>query len=220
MSTEGLRERKKRAMRQQLSDAAAHMFLEQGYDAMRVADVAEACGVSEKTVFNYFPSKEALVLDRLEPTADALRTYLADPAIPPVAAMLKVLDDELQGISANLITTEAVTRYQRFGDLIHATPSLRAYQSDVAERFADVAAEVLASRFGLEPEDPEPQVAAAALLGLWKIQFRALRTHLRPGQPIQDAIDAAAADVERAAGLIEAGLATLPSRAKQVTKAG
>lgn len=220
MSTEGLRERKKRAMRQQLSDTAAQMFLEQGYDAMRVADVAEACGVSEKTVFNYFPSKEALVLDRLEPTADALRTHLADPAIPPAAAMLKVLDDELQGISASLTTTEAVTRYQRFGDLVHATPSLRAYQSDVAERFADVAAEVLASRFGLEPEDPEPQVAAAALLGLWKIQFRALRTHLRPGQPIQDAIDAAAADVERAAGLIEAGLATLPSRAKQVTKAG
>ncbi|WP_432890645.1 TetR/AcrR family transcriptional regulator [Kribbella sp. CA-245084] len=220
MSMEGLRERKKRAMRQQLSDTAAQMFLERGYDAVRVADVAEACGVSEKTVFNYFPSKEALVLDRLEPTADALRTHLADPAIPPVAAMLKVLDDELQGISASLTTAEAVTRYRQFGDLIHETPSLRAYQSDVAERFADVAAEVLASRFGLEPGDPEPQVAAAALLGLWKIQFRALRTHLRPERPVQDAVDAAAGDVERAARLIEAGLATLPSRAKQVTKAG
>ncbi|MEV4261369.1 TetR/AcrR family transcriptional regulator [Kribbella sp. NPDC049584] len=224
MSTEGLRERKKRAMRQQLSDTAAQMFLEHGYDAVRVADVAEACGVSEKTVFNYFPSKEALVLDRLEPTADALRTHLADPALPPVAAMLKVLDDELQGLSASLTTApdqvEAVARYRKFGDLIQEAPSLRAYQSDIAERFADVAAEVLASRFGLEPADPEPQVAAAALLGLWKIQFRALRTHLRPGRPIQDAVDAAASEVQRAAGLIEAGLATLPNRAEHVTKAG
>src|SRR5204862_6283657 len=92
---EGLRERKKRAMRQQLSDTAARMFLEHGFDAVRVADVAEACGVSEKTVFNYFPSKEALVMDRLEPLAEALRHHLADPASPPVAAMLEILDEEV-----------------------------------------------------------------------------------------------------------------------------
>ncbi|HTI27474.1 MAG TPA: helix-turn-helix domain-containing protein [Kutzneria sp.] len=42
------------------------MFVEHGFDAVRVAGVGEACGVSEKTVFNYFPSKEALLLDRLE----------------------------------------------------------------------------------------------------------------------------------------------------------
>jgi Bacterial regulatory proteins, tetR family len=39
-----------------------------GFDAVRVADIAMACGVSEKTVFNYFPTKESLVLDRLEIT--------------------------------------------------------------------------------------------------------------------------------------------------------
>jgi hypothetical protein len=65
----GLRERKKQAMRRQLSDTAARMFLERGFDAVRVAEVAAACGVSEKTVFNYFPNKEALILDRLDTTA-------------------------------------------------------------------------------------------------------------------------------------------------------
>jgi len=64
-AAEGLRQRKKRLMRRQLSDAAAAMFMERGFDAVRVSEVAEACGVSEKTVFNYFPTKEALVLDRL-----------------------------------------------------------------------------------------------------------------------------------------------------------
>ena len=63
----GLRERKKRLMRQQLSDTATRMFVERGFDAVRVAEVAEACGVSEKTVFNYFPTKESLVLDRRDP---------------------------------------------------------------------------------------------------------------------------------------------------------
>lgn len=221
---EGLRERKKREMRRRLSDTAARMFLEHGFDAVRVADIAEVCGVSEKTVFNYFPSKEALVLDRLEATADALRIRLADPALSPVAAMLKILDDELRDLRSNLTTADdgdqALARYRKFGDLIRDNPSLRAYQSAAAERFADVAAEVLAARAGLRPADPEPQVAAAALLGLWRVQFRALRTHLRPGRPIPKAITTVRHEVRRAASLIEGGLATFPGRNPRGVDAG
>ncbi|HEV3173513.1 MAG TPA: helix-turn-helix domain-containing protein, partial [Actinocrinis sp.] len=90
---EGLRERKKRLMRQQLSDTATEMFLERGFDAVRVAEIAEACGVSEKTVFNYFPTKESLVLDLDDAVEDALRTTLADPGLTPVQAVLKILSD-------------------------------------------------------------------------------------------------------------------------------
>src|SRR6202161_4744728 len=93
-SSEGLRERKKRQMRRQLSDAATGLFLERGFDAVRVAEVAAACGVSEKTVFNYFPVKEALILDRLEGTMAALRDGLADRAVAPVEAVLRILDGE------------------------------------------------------------------------------------------------------------------------------
>jgi AcrR family transcriptional regulator len=211
---EGLRERKKRAMRQQLSDTAARMFLERGFDAVRVADVGEACGVSEKTVFNYFPSKEALLLDRLEPTADALRAHLSNPALPPVTAMLTALDQELAGLTAGLSAADdqdqALAQYRKFGDLIRSTPSLRAYQSDTADRFVDVAAAVLADRSGLHPDDPEPQIAAAALLGLWRVQVRALRTHLRPGHPLPAALAAVTREVHRAARLIEQGLTTFP----------
>src|SRR5580658_4099873 len=96
----GLRERKKRLMRQQLSDTATRMFLERGFDAVRVAEVAEACGVSEKTVFNYFPTKEALILDRLEATMAALKTGLADPGVSPVRAVLGILDGELGAMTS------------------------------------------------------------------------------------------------------------------------
>ncbi len=217
-AVEGLRERKKRAMRRQLSDTAARMFLERGFDAVRVADVGAACGVSEKTVFNYFPSKEALLLDRLEATADALRTHLPDPALTPVGAMLTILQHELDslvtGLAADADTDRALAQYRKFGDLIRNTPSLRAYQSDIADRFVDIAAEALATRTGLRPDDPEPQIAAATLLGLWRIQFRALRTHVRPGRPLPNAIDAVTREVRRAARLAEAGLATFPAPAK------
>src|ERR1700691_2068976 len=102
----GLRERKKRLLRQQLSDTATRMFMERGFDAVRVIEVAEACGVSDKTVFNYFPTKEALVLDRLEGTVAALRTGLSDAETPPVEAALRILDGELSGMTAMLASQD------------------------------------------------------------------------------------------------------------------
>ena len=205
---EGLRARKKRLMRQQLSDAATRMFVERGFDAVRVAEVAEACGVSEKTVFNYFPTKESLVLDRLEATMASLRTGLAEPAVPPVQAALRILDRELRAMTAWLTAQDdpagAVRAIRRFGDLIRATPSLRAYQSDMMDQFVSVAAEILAARAGRRPDDPEPQIAARALLGLWHVQAESLRKHLSspPGQ-LHELVTA---DVRRAARLIENGL--------------
>src|SRR3954447_21115308 len=153
--TEGLRERKKREMRRQLSDTAARLFLRNGFDAFRVADVAEACGVSEKTVFNYFPTKESLVLDQLETTMSALRTGLADASVPPVQAALRILDTELTAMTASVAGSgdpdSVIAGYRRFGELIGSTPSLRAYQSDTMDRFVAVAAELLAKQVGLRP---------------------------------------------------------------------
>src|ERR1700739_563547 len=121
-SAEGLRERKKRLMRQQLSDTATAMFLERGFDAVRVADVARACGVSEKTVFNYFPVKEALVMDRLGTLQGGPR-----PALTPVQAVLLILERELGAMTAQLASHDDARQgralIRRFGDLIRATPS-------------------------------------------------------------------------------------------------
>src|SRR6202161_1696102 len=103
---EGLRERKKRLMRQQLSDTATAMFLDRGFDGVRVAEVAAACGVSEKTVFNYFPVKEALVMDRLEGTLSALSAGLADPEVTPVQAALRVLGQDLGAMTGSLASQE------------------------------------------------------------------------------------------------------------------
>ena len=207
---EGLRERKKRLMRQRLSDTATLMFLERGFDDVRVSQVAEACGVSEKTVFNYFPTKESLVLDRLETTLESLRTGLAAPAVPPVQAALAILDRELSGMTAWLAAQDDPVRagqaMQRFGDLIRATPSLRAYQADMMSQFVSVAAEVLAVRAGMSTDDPEPQIAARALLGLWHIQAESLRKHLDGVRAPGQVHEMVTADVRRAARLIDAGL--------------
>src|SRR3954462_13477990 len=81
---EGLRERKKRQTRDAIAAAAIALFRARGYDAVTVAGVAEAANVSEKTVFNYSPTKEELVFwnaeDNLELLAAAIRNRV--PGVP------------------------------------------------------------------------------------------------------------------------------------------
>jgi AcrR family transcriptional regulator len=210
---EGLRERKKRLMRQRLSDTATLMFMERGFDAVRVAEVAAACGVSEKTVFNYFPTKESLILDRLEPAMAALRDGLADRGVAPVEAVLRILDGELGAMTSWLAGADdpvgAAAAMRRFGALIQASPSLRAHQSDMMDQFTAVAAAILAERSGLRADDPEPQITATALLGLWRIQFLSLSRHLDGTRTAAQVHQAVTGDVLRAARLIGAGLDSL-----------
>jgi AcrR family transcriptional regulator len=207
---DGLRERKKRRLRQRLSDTATAMFLERGFDAVRVVEVAAACEVSEKTVYNYFPTKEALVLDRWDATLAALRAGLADSELSPVDAVLRILAGELGALTAwlgeqpDLATATASVR--RFGELVATTPALRAYQAEILGELTAAAAQVLAGRAGISAGDPEPQIAAIALLGLWSVHFRALEKHLGSARTPADLQEAVTADVERAARLIAHGL--------------
>ena len=211
----GLRERKKRLMRQQLSDTATRMFMERGFDGVRVTEIAEACGVSEKTVFNYFPTKESLILDRLESTVASLKAGLADPMVSPVQAALRILDGELGAMTSWLASqddlAQASAAIQRFGALIQHTSALRAHQSDMMDQFTAVAAGILASRADMNPHDPEPQIAAAALLGLWRIQYQALSKYLDGSRPAALVHQAVTTDVRRAAHLIDTGLSSFPA---------
>ncbi|WP_328604597.1 TetR/AcrR family transcriptional regulator [Amycolatopsis sp. NBC_00345] len=211
--TEGLRERKKRQMRRQLSDTATEMFLARGFDEVRVAEIAEACGVSEKTVFNYFPAKEALILDLPDTSITALRAELSDPAVPPVEAALRVLDAELTSLTSWLDTHDdpatAGEHIRRFNALVEGTPSLRAYQRDMMDQLVVAAAETLAERTGMGQDEPELKITATVLLGLWQIQFGALRKHLDAGRTPAQMHEAVTAEVRRAAGLVQNGLSRL-----------
>ncbi|MFZ6992067.1 TetR/AcrR family transcriptional regulator [Curtobacterium sp. RRHDQ66] len=58
--------------REKIASTAAELFLEHGFDAVTVAQVARAAGVSSVTVFNHFPRKEDLFLDRSDEARDLL----------------------------------------------------------------------------------------------------------------------------------------------------
>lgn len=207
---EGLRERKKALMRQRLSDAATQMFLARGFDAVRVTEIAAACDVSEKTVYNYFPTKESLVLDRWDNTAKALRAGLADTGVHPVDAVQHILADELAALTSWLAaqddTAAAIRSVRRFGELVATTPALRAYNNDTMNELVMTASSLLADRAGLAADDPEPQIAATALVGLWGVHFTALRKYLAGARTPAAIYEKVTADVDAAAQLILAGL--------------
>ncbi|MEV6910086.1 TetR/AcrR family transcriptional regulator [Amycolatopsis sp. NPDC051071] len=73
----GLRERKKRAARRAMSEAALKLAAEKGVEQVRVEDIASAVGVSPRTFNNYFSSKEeaicSFVVERQERVREALR---------------------------------------------------------------------------------------------------------------------------------------------------
>jgi AcrR family transcriptional regulator len=209
-----LRERKKARTRQRLSDTATQMFLARGFDAVRVTEIAAACEVSEKTVYNYFPTKESLVLDRWASTAQALRAALADSAAHPVDAIGRVLSGELTALMSWLAAQDdpaaAVESVRQFSELVATTPALRAYNNEVMNELVGLAAERLALRAGLAADDPEPRIAATALIGLWGVHFAALDKHLH-GTATPAAVYAAIrADVDAAARLLRTGLASWP----------
>ncbi len=79
------------------------------------------------------------------------------------------------------------------------------------DQFVSVAAEILAARAGMSADDPEPQIAARALLGLWHVQAESLRKHL-DGAPAGRVHELVTADVRRAARLIENGLGSFAAR--------
>ena len=208
-SFEGLRERKKRQMRELISGTATQMFLERGFEEVRVTEVAERCGVSEKTVYNYFPTKESLVLDREEGLVESIRRALGPgaPARSPIAATVEVLKEELDEVRARWDERghdEALM--ERFVELIENTPSLRAAQRDMMDRLVQAAAEALAERAGVSPLDPEPQIAATAIVGLWRVQYQALRLAPAGTATVDEVCEEVSTQVARAARLVDTGL--------------
>jgi hypothetical protein len=100
----------------------------------------------------------------------------------------------------------ACTLFQQFGTMISTTPALRAHQYDLTEQLIAVTTEILAGRTGTHPEDPEPQIAATALVGLWRVQSESPRRTLDGAHVPAVIHQVVTDDVERAAQLIDSGL--------------
>jgi AcrR family transcriptional regulator len=203
---DGLRERKKRRTRQQISDVATVMFVMRGFDQVKVSEIADVVGVSEKTVYNYFPTKESLVFDRtdegLEHMAEALRER--SPNESPTRAMLRALAEDMDDLTD--MPDELPQLLPRFAEMLASTPSLRAAWLELNDRLVQVATEELAALAEVDPRDPEPMIAARAIGALHELAFSSRIRHIQDGLRGEVLRDAVLGDLQRAAKLLDAGL--------------
>ncbi|MDR0359845.1 MAG: TetR/AcrR family transcriptional regulator [bacterium] len=153
MSTTGLRARRKQQARELIAAAAARLFAEHGYERVAVIDVARAADVSEQTVYNHFPTKEHLVLDRDEELRDRLvdRIRSRPAGVSPAAA---IRQDALSWVAA-LASLPAEQVRGGLGYLGVRSRTVRRLSLEMTDRHADAIATAL--------RDTTPQPAVAKL---------------------------------------------------------
>jgi len=167
----------KERTRRDLLASARTLFAERGYQATSAADIAAGAGVTERTLFRYFPSKIALVLDEaialLPEMAESIRQRPATE--PPYEAVC-------EGIH------EFGLRHQDMMALVMASQGDLDIPADGPQRplidFEDTLAEVLRERYALPAEDQiTPAVWARACIGALRTAFVISARNGRAGAP-------------------------------------
>jgi AcrR family transcriptional regulator len=152
----GLRERKKRATRNAIRDAAMELFASDGFAGTTIDQIAEAADVSRATVFSYFPTKEEIVFGEAGAAIDGLATRLRErPDDRTTIAVVRAWLDQLAG----WFEPELVLQ-QRLAREVPVVGARRLQLYGDAER---AIADALEAEMGLE-EPLAARLAAAALV--------------------------------------------------------
>ncbi|MEG8279204.1 TetR/AcrR family transcriptional regulator [Streptomyces sp. AHA2] len=161
MSQPGLRERKKQRMYRVVSDIAVRLFLEKGFDAVSVAEVAAAAEISKPTLFRYFPAKEDLVLYRIADHEGEAARVVAAAQEPPVEALRRHFragldrEDPVTGLNGR-------PEVLAFHALLYGTPSLVARAHTHQERSEAALAEALGG-------DLDARLAAGQIMAVLRV---------------------------------------------------
>jgi len=174
--TIGLRERKKQKTRESIQRTALRLFEKQGYEETTIEQIAAAVEISPSTFFNYFPTKEDVVLyDAYDPMA--IRLFLERPRDEPlIVGIRQVLEELASGFERDkrLILAR--------GRLIMDVPELRGRMWDEVQRTQSMLAQLLAERTGRRPDDFEVRVTTRVLIGaILEATLEWMRTNGRQG---------------------------------------
>ena len=198
MNDLGLRQRKKHRMYETLSEIAIRLFLEKGFDAVSVAEIAAAAEISKPTLFRYFPAKEDLVLHRISDHEDEAARVVAESDEPPLAALRRHFleglerDDPVTGLNDH-------PQVLAFHSLLYGTPALVARMYAHLERSEEALAEVLGG-------DLDARLAAGQIIAVRRVLAQENWRRVTGGEDAGVVRADAVAAAERAFDLLEAGL--------------
>lgn len=175
MADQGIRELKKARTRRLIADVAARLFAERGYEHVAVSDVAREAEVSEQTVYNYFQTKEQLVIDRDQQVQDRLVELIRAraPGVGPAAAIrdfVLAAVDGIPGISPEIWRGE-------LGYLAIMSPTVHRLSLEMTDRQADAIAAAISDTTPLITEVAKLQGIAIASVFQIILNHAGRRTH-------------------------------------------
>jgi AcrR family transcriptional regulator len=174
----GLRELKKARTRELIADTAARLFAKRGYEQVAVIDVARAAEVAEQTVYNYFPTKEQLVIDRDQLVQDRLGDLIRSrpSGSTPAAAVRDFVLESVEQI-------RSIPRNQWRGELGYLaaiSPTVHRLALEMTERQAAAVAGAIGDTTEIAPEIA--RLMGMALAGVFQSIISEAGSRARKGQ--------------------------------------
>ncbi len=209
--TSGLRERKKRQTREAIADVALGLFIERGFDAVTVAEIAQAAEVAVKTVFNYFPTKEDLFFDRQAEVEDAWSRVVRERA-PGESVIAALRRDFLDKLARRDPSSSLNDDFVTFARLIQSSPSLQIREREIGERAREALARTLVAETGAAPGDLTPRFVAGLIEAIYRTLHAEIRRRLLAGERADAIYPEVLAAANRAFDLLETGIGSYGTR--------
>jgi len=145
-----------------LSNVAIDLFVAHGFDEVSVDDVAHAAGIARRTLFRYYPSKNALPWGDFDAHLEKMRDELAelDPSVPIGDALRTAL------LAFNTFDESETPRHRQRMRVILETAELQAYSMTMYAGWRAVVAAFVARRLSAKAGDLVPQTVAWTMLGV------------------------------------------------------
>jgi AcrR family transcriptional regulator len=154
----GLRERNKQRTRQEIARAAHELFVERGYNATTLPEIAEAAGVSTRTIFGYFPSKEDILFSNIDALSEALaQAVAARPAG----------EDTLETVRNFILSADPPQSSDLDSQLhvcVSSDPTLRSHLRARIAQLEDVLAPAIAADLGTTIDDPRTRLVTTSVI--------------------------------------------------------
>jgi AcrR family transcriptional regulator len=176
----GLRERKKVATRQAISNVATQLFTERGFENVTVAEIAAAANVAKMTVFNYFARKEDLFFDREDESRELARAALAERRSreSPVEALRRLAHELAEKEHPFAKLTGGSSRFWR---TVEESPALQARAREMRDALMNDIAKLLAEAVGTSRPDAIAHLAAASIVMTWTVAYAQAQRRQRQG---------------------------------------
>ncbi len=194
-----------------IAETALRLFVERGFDAVTIAEVAEAADVAVNTVYNHFRVKEDLVLPPSEASAGRLAGIVRARGAG-VSAARAVLDHLRSEIQQRSRTIGLSPGFGRVLPMMLAAPTLAARLQELGQQMIAELADLLTAETEAAQADPVPGLVAAQIGWVHSLLYGEIGKRTVAGERPDDIAEAALTLLDAVEGLLSERVLTYATR--------